>query len=822
MTNATGVPIDPLLGQTIGRYTVIERLGKGGMAIVYRARDTQLDRDVALKLIKVEASTSPEFTRRFEREAKMVASLAHPNILKVFDFGQFNGQSFLVIELMLGGSLDEKIREQQLAVDLVARILDQIAGALDYAHGRGIIHRDMKPQNILLDKMGNAFLTDFGIAKIMEGDVGATGLTAAGAVVGTPLYMSPEQWSGQILDGRADIYALGIILYEMLTQYVPYNGETPFRLMQQHIYEAPEPLVLRRRDLPNAVQSVLDKSLAKQRDIRFSTAGELANAFREALQGRAVAVANAPIRPMSGEVEEATFVGAAVSSPSPTPKSPASAPAAYTDLSVPMPAAPPDTSPTRGSGRILLIAGLAAIFVAVIAGLTVILSGVGGGSPTATQTFEPTSVAIVPTAIPTPLVPTLIPTDSPPTQPPPTVTPLPPTLTPIPPTVTLTPLPNTNTPTSIPPTLTATITLTPSATLNLTATDSARATRLAQTLDSAVNATLAALPTSTPLPPTRTFTPIPPTLTPTVTLTLTPTRTPTPLPPTLTPTPVRIGLVDINQPEARIVFFGAKEGDRTQLGIFVYPGSNGGLQLIFSLPSIAKVNGLTIAPDGKSVVFAGDQKDGISQLYRVNLDGSGLTALTTDPNSSTHPDFSGDGQRIVFTRTVNGNSDIYVMDSDGSNVTQLTTEVSADSEPTWLSNGTEIYFSSDRAGRPLIWRMNSDGSGQKIFTNNTRDTSPDVSPDGTRLTFTSEFGGGKQLWWARTSDAIPIQLTTSSGENTNPRWSLDGQLIAFVTTRNGTAELFVMNRAGSAQRAMLPESVSKSFLGGSLQWAVLP
>src|SRR5579859_6499172 len=202
-----------LIGQRLGQYEILSLVGKGGMAMVYRARQASIERDVAIKVMKPDLADAEDFVRRFQREAKAIASLSHPFILKVFDYGQQGDLVYLVMELLRGGSLSDLIRQQSLSPDAASRILEQVASALDYAHERGIIHRDLKPHNVLLDEKGNAHLTDFGIAKILGTNVT---VTQSGLVMGTPAYMSPEQWQGKPLDARVDIYALGVMLYEML------------------------------------------------------------------------------------------------------------------------------------------------------------------------------------------------------------------------------------------------------------------------------------------------------------------------------------------------------------------------------------------------------------------------------------------------------------------------------------------------------------------------------------------------------------------------------------------------------------------------------
>ncbi len=224
-----------LIGQHLGQYEIIGLLGEGGMAAVYRARQTTMQRNVAIKVIELKLARNPDFVRRFELEAQTVASLSQAHILKVFDYGQQGDVIYLVMEL-LQGSLADLIRKGPLPLATTLTLLDQVGSALDYAHQKGIIHRDLKPQNILLDETSSAFLTDFGLAKLLNSD---SALTQSGMAMGTPPYMAPEQWTGKPVDARTDIYALGVLAYEMLSGRLPFNADTPFQLMHMHVYELP-------------------------------------------------------------------------------------------------------------------------------------------------------------------------------------------------------------------------------------------------------------------------------------------------------------------------------------------------------------------------------------------------------------------------------------------------------------------------------------------------------------------------------------------------------------------------------------------------------
>lgn len=282
------------IGKNIGTYHVIERLGAGGMASVYRAYDAVRDRYVAVKVLPVHLAANDTLRQRFMREAQMAARLQHPHILPIYDFGEDHEAPYIVMKLVDGGTLESFVREGPLPLMLIARTTAHIAGALDYAHQHGIIHRDLKPQNILFDAKGNAYLADFGVARLYEG---AEHLTGTGGFVGTAAYASPEQCRGEELTPVSDIYSLGVVLYEMLTGYLPFDGATALAIMHQHISEAvPNPLK-HRPELPIEITEVLRKALAKLPAVRYQSAGALSAALLESLRrelGTQPFVANAP------------------------------------------------------------------------------------------------------------------------------------------------------------------------------------------------------------------------------------------------------------------------------------------------------------------------------------------------------------------------------------------------------------------------------------------------------------------------------------------------------------------------------------------------
>ena len=267
----------------IGRYHVIERLGMGGMAVVYKAVDTSLKRNVALKVIRTEEfgpAALGRLRKRFEREAVAQAKFMHPNIVPVLDYGEYEGAPYLVMPYFAGGTLKDRIGSRW-GVDEAARLLTQVAEGLAYAHEKGVLHRDVKPGNVLMTLEGLPLLSDFGIAKVLDNTLeNGTQLTGTGVGIGTPEYMSPEQCRGEEVDTRTDIYALGVVFYELLTGRRPFKGNTPMGVVFKQINDPlPDPRQYA-PDLPEEAISVLNRTMAKKPDKRYAAMQELALALK--------------------------------------------------------------------------------------------------------------------------------------------------------------------------------------------------------------------------------------------------------------------------------------------------------------------------------------------------------------------------------------------------------------------------------------------------------------------------------------------------------------------------------------------------------------
>lgn len=392
-----------LIGRRLGNYEITEELGRGGMAAVYRAYQPSLNRHVAIKVLAPQLSFDQQFVERFQREARAAANLRHPNIVVIHDVARQQDVYYIVMELLEGRTLKQLIEDEgPLSPERAARIVEQVAGALDYAHEQGFVHRDIKPANIFVGKDNHTTLTDFGIAKAASE---TQHLTRTGMLIGTPEYMSPEQAEGGTVDRRTDLYALGVVLYQMLAGRAPFHSTTPHATLHAVIYEPPPPLRPLRPDLSPAIESMVMKSISKQPADRFQSGGEMVAALQTSLAGRpSVAVATPP--------------------------------------------PPTQTLPRQQRSPVVwIVAALALVLVIVLAAAFLLLGGNGGqatpttaatsivirDTPTVTVGPSATEPVFTPEATSTqPSAPTY--TEPPPTQtlPPPTATSVPPTDMPTP------------------------------------------------------------------------------------------------------------------------------------------------------------------------------------------------------------------------------------------------------------------------------------------------------------------------------------------------------------------------------------------------------
>ena len=306
----------------VGQYSIFEEIGRGGMSTVHRATQASIGREVAIKVLLGSLVTQdPTFLDRFHREVQVTAHLQHPHILPVYDFGETNGHPYIVMSYVKGGTLSDRIRQGPMSLSEVLPILSQVADALDFSHSKGVIHRDFKPSNVLLDEEGNVYLTDFGLAKVSDAALELTG----SALVGTPDYMAPDLASADGLSPAVDIYAVGVTLFQMLTGHVPFKASTPMGTLMAHLSQPVPDLRVERPDLPEVVQQIITTAMAKKAEDRYPTAGALAEALRAAakepqhtphallftnIQGQVIFVNNFLLKLMGrGESEIRSLIG---------------------------------------------------------------------------------------------------------------------------------------------------------------------------------------------------------------------------------------------------------------------------------------------------------------------------------------------------------------------------------------------------------------------------------------------------------------------------------------------------------------------------------
>ncbi len=761
--------VDSLIGRVFKGYKVTRFIARGGMGLVFEGVQESLDRSVAIKFLYPHLSDDDQFRERFEREARAIARLDHPNIVRVLDFGTEGQMHFMILDYIDGVTLrDHLIRVQadglNLRTETVASITQQIGAALTYAHERGYVHRDVKPGNIMLAKNGRVFLTDFGVVK----DVGVMSGTMTGAVIGTPEYMAPEQANGANIGPPADLYALAVVAYEMLVGRVPFQSTTPVAVLTKHLHEPPP--------LPSTIapwygpelDAVFLRALSKNPNERYPTAAEFSRELVAALHA-----------PRGSQQFPAGYVATGMP----------------TMMSTPAPTPYPMQTPTSQSpsGVVHPVTGAP-------------MSSVGQPSYPTGATYSPGGVSGAP---PTGVVP---PSGM---YPPAGATPLPGDS-------------GKGRVSIIGAVLLALLLLGAGAFFVLTRDDdddgqlggtgSETATTKAEgdpTKTSSDDATeIIAQPTDTVAE------------TPTAEDVARNTATgpviavaPTPTGDSATATEVA---PDAPQP---FVVFSANRGGVHDSQIFAMQidGSDQ-RQITFSR---GHSWGPRVSLDGSQLFFSsvapgehqshdaaggGTTGTGNHDIYVADLLGttaadvaveniSNITAgrLTWDNGWAWAPD----GSEITYTTDQNGNWDIYSMAPDGTGDRRLTDHEAQDGWPSWTPDGLHVVFASDRTGNWEIFIMNADGSNVRQLTDmpGSTDLFPEVSPDGTLIVFSSQIESVNEgeIYVMPIDGGEPTRLTSTAALNNMPSWCPSGEQIVFTSDRDGNENVYIMMADGSTQ-----------------------
>lgn len=723
---------EELIGKMIGGYQVIDILGRGGMAVVYRAHQVSMNRDVALKVLPRQFLHDDTYLKRFSREVEIVSRLEHRSIVPVYDYGEHNGQPYIAMRLMSGGSVEDLLKHGPLPPDRVLDILAQVGPALDFAHSRDVLHRDLKPSNILLDSAGGAYITDFGIGRWLS-EMNTT-ITTQG-VVGTPSYMSPEQAQAKPLDGRSDLYSLGVMLFEMTTGQRPFESDTPYSIAVMQVTTQPPAPRSIKADVTPAVEAVILRTLEKSPADRYQTAAELVAALRTA-QTQPTA-SDTPPRP-----------GPVV--PAPTPASiPSAAP-----VPPPLPhyTPPPGAAggsqpyvewlPSRRRANWLLSWVLGSVIGCALLSVVLGMSWVfvrdlfvepPPGEAAVTEDAAATEIVNRPDRIITGSAP--VTTDAPRS----TATVLPATATePVILMISVTPAASPVTgvapigvrPTNTRPPQLIPITATPPGGAAATTGLSGQLLFFAER-DAAFNIYRLDLAT---LGETQ-----------------------------ITDVDGADSYPVVSPDGTRIVYQSSRDGD---FDIYVADIDGGNGRKLTDNTVIDRLPDWS--PDGEWIIYSSDTRgDGTLDLYRIRPDGTDLEQVFSNGLRNSHPRYSPDGRSIVFTTGDPDDSrtwEIARIEASTGVLSFLTRNNIKDWSPNFHPDGQRIVYLTDGDGHSAIATMALDGADvQPVFDGSGYELGASYSPDGEQIVFSSDVTGRDELYVMRADGSDVRQVTTGGG-----------------------------------------------------------
>ncbi len=699
---------DQLLGRNFGGYEILEEIGRGGMAVVYKARQISMNRIVALKVLPRQFVHDKTFRARFEREVSIVAKLEHRAIVPVHDYGEIDELPFIVMRYMDSGSVDDLLVQGPLDPALVERIVLQIADGLDYAHSKGVLHRDLKPSNILLDEAGDAYLTDFGIAHL----TGSSQITTEG-VVGTPAYMSPEQAQGLRLDGRSDVYGLAVVTFEMLAGRRPYESETPYGIAVMHV-TAPVPSAREVNPrLAPTIDHVLQRGMAKNRAERYQTAHEFAAALSRAIHASASEIADSTAQTKPVDLAEAhkrlqeadeVYVsapirqGVAVRTDQPTPP-----------RSLRVARARERANRSRPWLNALLGILIGVIIFAILGALFVLASVLGGPESTpATPTLPvtPTGGGAQVTVVPLgPLHPAAI-------------------------------------------ALTQTAEAAPTGDpLEALAASGGRIVFSAARDGEAAELFLLDLTTGLEEPLTR--------------------NDAQDTTPAVSPDGRQVAFVSDRDGDSEIfvVELACLEADNASESCEAAARQVTDNAVEDRSPAwTPDGRAILFASDAS---FAGR-----FNLYRISLDGRDLTRLTESDEDEDHPSASPDGRYVVYSAWQDGNlatGAIKRLDLRSGETITLADNEGNDRAPAYSPDGRWIVFQRDGPNRAALWVMDAAGGNQRpVYDGPGEDWGGAWSPDGRLLAFTSDESGAGEIYLIAAGGGAPRKI--SSGGGAYPAW----------------------------------------------------